>query len=494
MTVNPLSNVNPNRWATILEEAVQSRGKTFGDHLYIWVKKGEQGKKLSIKEITDISKSQLEFLSGSYKKGNIDIKKFYNLSGKISDLTERLIDARTAKRNEPLKVLGRQIAYVVSAFASLFGISAFKALKESDKAFREETKDIKKSLAEAKEMAENRVLEAKEMAENRVLEAKETTENRVLEAKETTENRVLEAKETTENRVLEAKEKAENRVLEAKETTENRVLEAKEKAENRVLEAKETTKNRVLEDRRTKIEQLTNEIPAIVGQAKEVATKQEVEQLLTKKIVQDLKEGVDFSRDTPYTLQFKKDMERDIQFKRKDLAQKINDQSPFPNIQPRENDDISQVLAARVNKGVEGIKALIIHENDKKWEKIIQSACTQSSLNIIFDAPLLLFTIASAPHQWEEEGRNFKAVLRFPDQLPPIQLEVIRDPESQAIQKVNFVVEGETNIVRESLDNVNSDLETSIEAPGIKGSIHYSITLGENDAPVIELTHYDLTQ
>ncbi len=406
MTVNPLSNVNPNRWATILEEAVQSRGKTFGDHLYIWVKKGEQDKKLSIKEITDISKSQLEFLSGSYKEGNIDIKKFYNLSGKISDLTERLIDARTAKRNEPLKVLGRQIAYVVSAFASLFGISAFKALKESDKAFRDEIKDIKKSLAEAKETAENRVLE----------------------------------------------------------------------------------------DRRTKIKQLTNEIPAIVVQAKEVATKQEVEQLLTKKIVQDLKEGVDFSRETPYTLQFKKDMERDIQFKRKDLAQKINDQSPFPNIQPRENDDISQVLAARVNKGVEGIKALIIHENDKKWEKIIQSACTQSSLNIIFDAPLLLFTIASAPHQWEEEGRNFKAVLRFPDQLPPIQLEVIRDPESQAIQKVNFVVEGETNIVRESLDNVNSDVETSIEAPGIKGSIHYSITLGENDAPVIELTHYDLTQ
>ncbi len=404
MTVNPLSNVN--QWATVLEEAVQSRGKIFGDHLYIRVKKGEQDEKLSIQEITDISKSQLEFLSDSYKEGNIDIKKFYNLSGKISDLTERLIDARTAKRNEPLKVLGRQIAYVVSAFASLFGISAFKSLKESDKAFRDETKEIKKSLAKAKETAENRVLE----------------------------------------------------------------------------------------DRRTKIAQLTKKIPAIVEQAKGVATKKEVEQLLTKKIVEDLKAGIDFSRESPYAPQFKKDMERNIQFKRKDLAQNINDQSPFPNIQPDENDDVSQILAARVNKGVEGIKALIIHENDKKWEKIIQSACTQSSLNIIFDAPLLLFPVASAPHVWQEGERNFKAVLRFPDQLPPIQLEVIRDPESQAIQKVNFVVEGETNIVRESLDNVASDMETSIEAPGIKGSLHYSITLDENDAPVIELTHYDLTQ
>ncbi len=415
MTVNPLSNVDPNQWATILEGAVQSREKTAGHHFYIIneggalkagsLKKGETQEKLSINNIVDISKAQFGVLSDSYAKGLITREHFDSLSGKISNLTDQLIDSRIAKRNQPLKEFGRQVAYVISAFASVFGISAFKSLKESDKAFHDEVRANKMGLAESKQLAEDLV------------------------------------------------------------------------------------------NRRTKIDQLNKEIPGIIEQSLAVAPKNDVEQLLTKKIKEDIAGSEVHLKGMPYTIQFKKDMERDFQFKRKDDTQNINDQTPYPNIQPGENDNVDTVLAKRVNAGIAGIKALIITEEDKRWEKIIQSACTQSTMNTIFDAPLLLFPVAAAQQLWEEEGRSFKAALKLPDQFPPIELEIIRNPDTQAIQKVNVVVKGSASIVRESLDNEGRDVETSVEtANALKGEFRYSITLDENNEPLIEATHYELSQ
>lgn len=415
MTVNPLSNVDPNQWATILEGAVQSREKTAGHHFYIIneggalkagsLKKGETQEKLSINNIVDISKAQFGVLSDSFAKGLITRERFDSLSGKISNLTDQLIDSRIAKRNQPLKTFGRQVAYAISAFASVFGISAFKSLKESDKAFHDEVRANKTGLAESKQLAEDLV------------------------------------------------------------------------------------------NRRTKIDQLNQEIPGIIEQSLAVAPKNDVEKLLTKKIKDDITGSEVHLKDMSYTMQFKKDMERDFQFKRKDDTQNINDQTPYPNIQPGENDNVDTVLAQRVHAGVAGIKALIITEEDKRWEKIIQSACTQSTMNTIFDAPLFLFPVAAAQQLWEEEGRNFKAALKLPDQFPPIELEIIRNPDTQAIQKVNVVVKGSASIVRESLDNEGRDVETSVEtANALKGEFRYSITLDENNEPVIEATHYELSQ
>ncbi len=413
MPVNPLT-IDPSQWVSILEGAVHSRQKIFGHHFYIiqeegvlkadTLKKGGMQERLSINNIVDISKTQFGSLRDRFARGDINLQQFDSLSRKIAPLTEQLIDSRIAKRNHPLKVIGRQIAYAISAFASIFGISAFKSLKESDKAFQNEVIACKRGLAEAKQTAENLVM---------------------------------------------------------------------------------------LENRRTKIDQLNQEIPGIIAQTLAAAPREEVAKLLEKKIREDIKETV-LLQDRPCTLQFQKDIERNFQFKRKDAYQNMNDQNFYPNIQPSENDNIHNILIQRVDAGIIGIKALIIKEEDKRWEKIIQSACTQSTLNALFDTPLLLFGLMSYNLHWEEKGGIGIARLKFPGLYPPIQIEIIRDPDNQTIQKANIFIEGSVHLLRELRTH---EIETSIEkTDAMKGKLHYSITLDENEAPVIEITHYELSQ
>jgi hypothetical protein len=164
---------------------------------------------------------------------------------------------------------------------------------------------------------------------------------------------------------------------------------------------------------------------------------------------------------------------------------RIHDVNPKPSYELKGEE--------RVEAGANALKELFQFENDENWEKALQLVANQTSLNSIFDSPILMFNISAAEAQWNDPISREDHVLKaaFPDNLPPIGLKIIRNPTSGEIEKVQVEVEGFLDII----DFQTSGKEEEKKAPkmvaekAIKGSLTYTVTLNEDARPIISALH-----
>lgn len=192
----------------------------------------------------------------------------------------------------------------------------------------------------------------------------------------------------------------------------------------------------------------------------------------------------------PYVTQFKKDVKRgSVAFLRKDDYLKIEDERPHPFY------PLGEVGDKVVEEGAEALKALFKPgTGDERWEKALQLAVSQISLLRVFSAPQGRFNNESATNdvRWKnpEDEISYTLKAEFSHNLPPFELEIIRDPKTNAIKEVKVKVEGTLDIVRKS-DEFEPTSEI-VAAKAITGKLTYSLTLDDNNHPVISDLHSSL--
>lgn len=120
-------------------------------------------KKLSLKAIVNATTSEFRSMPELLEAGKISTKEYTELGNKLSNLANKLIDQRIAKRNQFAKVFLRKLAYVI-AFLSCFllglGIPLFRRLKKMDNDFESEIRTLKGKIFNAKVRSE-KALEVK---------------------------------------------------------------------------------------------------------------------------------------------------------------------------------------------------------------------------------------------------------------------------------------------------------------------------------------------
>lgn len=388
---NNFPEININTWVNLLENATQSQKN---EHKYIVLsdknfalgsKLNTFAKKLSIEQIVTISKNKIEEAAKAYEKGGINEKEFSELSGRIAAYTEKLIEAREIKWNQPFKRFARGVALITSLI-SIIGIPIFLKLKQTTKKFEDEIRDWKAAMGSAKDQASE------------------------------------------------------------------------------------------MERESMNIEQRIKRIPYILEELTSSVKDKDRVNSLKSGILKD----IESTKESDYTEQFYKDMNRGEAFIRKDKLLGIEDNTPMPSEEIKGKE--------RIKEGKNLIQKMTEREKDKPWELILQSVVTQTSLNNIFDGAIMLFNIEGGLWSVNRNDYSLKAV--FSEHHPPIILNIIRNPETKEIEQVNVEVKGDLNIIR-YMTNTNQNLDTVF--PGaIKGELKYSITLDENKKPIFNITHVKL--
>lgn len=246
---------------------------------------------------------------------------------------------------------------------------------------------------------------------------------------------------------------------------------------------KEIEKTRVEAENRVNlnpiIENQINRIPDILKEVSEKVTDDDRLNLLQKRMVDDFPKDPNLV----YVDQFRKDIERDIAFLRKDIFLNIDDQDAQPSYQLKSEE--------RVEAGANALRSLFLKESDKRWEKALQLVVNQTTLNNLFDPPISLFNFDSTEINqviWEENGQEWALKADFSGHKPPIKLEIMRNAEAE-IERVNVEAEGSLDIVRYALSGKqkgSAQKGNAIVKPcAMKAKLNYSITLEHENRPVI---------
>jgi hemerythrin superfamily protein len=231
-----------------------------------------------------------------------------------------------------------------------------------------------------------------------------------------------------------------------------------------------------------KIKFLLTRIPEIVKQVKEMtdATRQEIiqEHFIKEVSAKPNSRGNLFS--------FVGDFERSEAFERKDEKLNIDDKAPQPPyLKNRESKGLTkeQLLiqqtemdeerAARPIIGAALLDELLKYEEGSLiWKPILQTAVGQFNHYRVHGDFKKKFMFDSI-----ENNKILDFQVNYTgDKNPPIKMEIIRDPDSKKIQRVNIVVEGSFDLVD------NEKIEVS---EAVFGSLKYSITLDSEKRPVI---------
>jgi hypothetical protein len=152
MSIIGQGNLSPIEWIGILHGAVDplTKGEPHqyiaqeGDHLELTASPDH---KLNLEAIVDISRRAMSTIYRQWQENKIETLDWAEQTNEISDLTERLIEARVEKREHNSR---RQTARKISALGSLFliGIPFLWALKNNDKKFYFEIRQLKRHLKE----------------------------------------------------------------------------------------------------------------------------------------------------------------------------------------------------------------------------------------------------------------------------------------------------------------------------------------------------------
>ena len=221
------------------------------------------------------------------------------------------------------------------------------------------------------------------------------------------------------------------------------------------------------------IEKVIDGIPDILSQIKDLVSIEDSRRLLQNRLVSDYPADVN----TPYVEQFKKDIERGDTFKRVDSFSNINDTEPQPPPHISQNE--------KTKKGVALFKEFIKTEEDARWIIPLQLLANQSTINNIFDAPIMLFNMSAADSQWRNSITEKNCVLEagFSGHNPPITLEVIRDKDSQQITEVKVLLKGSLDIRARATDT--TEVSEVIKKDAITGELTFSVTLDDQNRPIV---------
>lgn len=226
------------------------------------------------------------------------------------------------------------------------------------------------------------------------------------------------------------------------------------------------------------VEDQLSRIPSILKDLDNSVTDDDRLALLQKRMEEDYPKGEELKK--PNVHQFEKDINRGVAFFRKDKAQGIDDKAPQPSYTLKGKQ--------RIQSGAALIDDLLKKtERDKQWKFPLQLVTNQTSLNAVFDAVVLMFNVDAVGNgvMWEDPdtGKPYALKAAFSDKLPPIGLEIIRDPRSNEIKEVKVAVTGYLDIIS---FNTGKGSDTNMIAPqAIMGSVNYTLTLDNDGRPVI---------
>ncbi|MBA2367639.1 MAG: hypothetical protein H0V82_01270 [Candidatus Protochlamydia sp.] len=223
-----------------------------------------------------------------------------------------------------------------------------------------------------------------------------------------------------------------------------------------------------------KIENQLKRIPILLDELNSFINDQDRLELLQKRMVEDFPK--DFSENV---IQFEKDMTRGVSFYRTDQFLQIEDTEPKPPI------DIPN--DQKVKTGASLLNELLTSENDKQWKYALQLVTNQTTINNIFDPIIGKFFADALDNRlvWDDtDGGSYALKAAFSnDQLPPIHLNIVRDPQSKEITHFNVEVKGFLDIVRYKT-SIGTNTHV-IASKAIEGILNYTVTLNDAGRPVI---------
>ncbi len=383
-----MSVINAQKWKEILEVVVKSQANEKGrqplpsqyvvvngkQYQYAEQDKIGERKKLSVKEVVNVSKEALE---GAAKEKDVDWEKLEKQTTEITNYLQQLVEAREGKRNQRYKRFFRTVALILSAVASvvLIGIPFLILLRRADQKFALEIQSLRKEL--------------------------------------------------------------------------------------------------FLLRYNPKIQQELGHLPSVLENLPRFIKDDNRQEQLQQQLQKDLKES-ELGKIAP---QFKKDMNRGVSFQRKDETLKIKDSLVQPSLK----------LAGerRIKQGQALLKRLLKSEQDKKWEQVLQLVASQTSLNTLFDQIILFFNLDAGMNSdlhWEDQGNSYALKTAFSEQLPPIEIEVIRNAQKN-IEKIKVRVKGALDIGY--YNTRNGEIIEAVAPKAIKGELEYEVTLVEDHSPVV---------
>lgn len=184
-----------------------------------------------------------------------------------------------------------------------------------------------------------------------------------------------------------------------------------------------------------------------------------------------------------YVNQFSKDIPRANTFKRSDPILQIKDPSPFPSKSTRDL-SLDEERNRKLSEADSAINQLII-EGDQDWQAPLQLAVTQSSLNQAFASAKVQLAQDGVDVTWKdlENDKDYYLITGLSDELPPAEIEIIRNPETKQIDRVNVSVQGSLNFYK-GADSSDENKQIVLK-DAVRASLSYTIELNKERLPVI---------
>lgn len=201
---------------------------------------------------------------------------------------------------------------------------------------------------------------------------------------------------------------------------------------------------------------------------------------------------------------FEMDAKRPLSFIRNDSELNVKDESPQPpplDLTGTDGDSYKEE-AKKTERFINAallIDALVKNETEedqKTWNGALQSVVNQTVLNSLFFEVKALYNPTAEKYgimEWHDvEGKNHKVLPKFPGDLPPVNLEIIRDPDTKKIKEVQITVNGFLDMVEEIREENKKIGEEVIVPKAIEGKLKFTIAL-DNGKAVVRDVHSSLT-
>lgn len=491
MQLNGFNHINPEQWRNLLRSAQASKGP---HRKYVVLKEGEgysssvldeKTKKLPISEIVDISKRKFDQAKFDVQDlTHENVKNFTALGSSIATYTDKMIEARQTKRDQPLKKIVRGVALVLSALASLalIGIPFFILLRQGNKKFESEMNKLKANVQAMRQEIQD-LRNKKFELDKKILMTEFGYEPALADQLLKLEDDIPELID----RIHELKAQIEGMQKDDEKLPDlvKRFEEAKEELKSYLKDIQGNEKALGISfEKAAKYVHLKKafhdiEIPFLNGKAYAGIVQNVINGIFNDQLETFF--NIPQEKRPAVMEQFAKDMPRKNTFLRSDKNLGIHDQAAHP----------TPVSKAKISDAAIAIAQLIKTEKDQDWIPVLQLAVSQTNLNGAFLRPRVELTELGSKVTWDEEGKDDRVMPEFPDQLPPVQLEIIRDKDG-SIQQVKVLVEGSLNLVKRDVSRGREDpqndrlmeKEQVIVEGAVKTSLSYTLTL-EDNRPVI---------
>lgn len=493
-------------WRDLLKKAQPSPKQM--SHSYIVLKEGvyavrapsaldETTHKLDISDIVKTSKgifsaAKKTIISKSQFLSRAQVTELTKIGSEIASYTHTLIEEKQAKRDKPFKKLGRTVALVFSALASVFliGIPFLILLRRQDKQFENEihlyNQDVQGIFEEMTQLRMHKRHLDLEMLKTEFNYEGELA-NHLLDLQENVPALIDRMHELKAN-LKEFDGKRPVRPSEYKKINQlNRDYEkCKQELKAYVSDIQENQKAAGLSfesaAKYTALKKTFHELNMPVLNSAGYAD--QIQGIINGTFSEQIDAFVTIEAKKRPTvlLQFEKDIPRFNTFKRRDATRQIDDKQPKP----------LSASSTKISDAALAISQLIVTLEDQAWIPVLQLAVTQTSLNAAFLLPRLALTDLGHQVSWLKGGRTYYLLPEFPQTgLPPVQLEIIRDAAG-SINEVKVVVEGNLDLVKKDVGGSYTPVQVKQEEDEVilKDAFHtelsYTITLDKGtQRPVI---------